>query len=172
MVLSALVVNAREPLSTEVLADALWGDALPASWAKVVRYRLTLGDDELDHRLFERLLERGREALAGDGARLLDTATFEWVGEESTIAVGENVSYSPDGSQFASVVADWVRIWDGRTGAYRAGVPLPGATSGATVSFLPDGTGLLVSTLGGRTWIVNTRLTTWVQRSCRIAGAT
>ena len=29
-------------------------------------YRLTLGDDELDHRLFERLLERGREALAGD----------------------------------------------------------------------------------------------------------
>ena len=29
-------------------------------------YRLTLGDDELDHRMFERLLERGREALAGD----------------------------------------------------------------------------------------------------------
>ena len=87
VVLSALVVNAREPMSTEALADALWGNALPASWAKVVYgcvwrlrkvlgtaaldkvpsgYRLTLGDDELDHRLFERLLERGREALAGD----------------------------------------------------------------------------------------------------------
>ena len=104
------------------------------------------------------------------GARLLDTDTFEWVGEESPIEVGENVSYSPDGSQFASVVADWIRIWDGRTGAYRAGVPLPGTTSGATVSFLPDGTGLLVSTLDGRTWTVDTRLTTWVERACRIAG--
>ncbi len=36
VVLSALVVNAREPMSTDVLADALWGNALPASWAKVV----------------------------------------------------------------------------------------------------------------------------------------
>ena len=87
VVLSALVVRAGEPISTEALADALWGEALPASWAKVVHgcvarlrkrlgvaaiesgpagYRLTLSDDELDHRLFERLLELGREALAGD----------------------------------------------------------------------------------------------------------
>lgn len=87
VVLSALVVSAREPMSTEALADALWGNELPASWSKVVYgcvwrlrkvlgtaaidkapagYWLTLGDDELDHRLFERLLERGREALAGD----------------------------------------------------------------------------------------------------------
>ena len=86
VVLSALAVNAREPMSTEALADALWGDELPASWAKVVHgcvsrlrkrlgtaaidsgpygYCLTLGDDELDFRAFERLLERGREALSG-----------------------------------------------------------------------------------------------------------
>jgi WD40 repeat protein/DNA-binding SARP family transcriptional activator len=87
VVLSALVVYARRPVSTEALADALWGDALPASWTKVVYgcvwrlrkvlgaaaiqrvpagYRLSLVDDELDHRVFERLVERGRNALDED----------------------------------------------------------------------------------------------------------
>ena len=86
VVLSALVVRAGDPISAEALADALWGDIVPATWTKVVQgcvvrlrkmlgaaaiesgpsgYRLTLTEDELDHRLFERLLERGREALAG-----------------------------------------------------------------------------------------------------------
>lgn len=91
VVLSALVVRAGEPVSTEALADALWGEALPASWAKVLQgcvvrlrkelggaaiqsaahgYRLALADEELDHRVFERLLDRAREALAGrDPAR-------------------------------------------------------------------------------------------------------
>jgi DNA-binding SARP family transcriptional activator/WD40 repeat protein len=91
VVLSALVVRAGDPVSTEGLADALWGERLPASWAKVVQgcvvrlrkrlgtaaiesgsfgYRLALSDDELDLRLFERALERAREALAGaDPAR-------------------------------------------------------------------------------------------------------
>ncbi len=91
VVLSALVVRAGEPITTEALADALWGETLPASWAKVLQgcvvrlrkrlgnaaivsaahgYRLALADEELDHRLFERLLDRAREALAGrDPAR-------------------------------------------------------------------------------------------------------
>jgi DNA-binding SARP family transcriptional activator/WD40 repeat protein len=91
VVLSALVVRAGAPVTRDALADALWGDELPATWTKVVQgcivrlrktlgpaaidsgptgYRLTLGDDELDHRTFEGLLERGREALAaGDPAR-------------------------------------------------------------------------------------------------------
>jgi DNA-binding SARP family transcriptional activator/WD40 repeat protein len=91
VVLSALVVRAGDPLTTEGLADALWGESLPASWAKVLQgcvvrlrrllgtaaivssghgYRLALTDEELDHRVFERLLERAREALAGgDPAR-------------------------------------------------------------------------------------------------------
>ena len=84
-VLSALVVHTGEPLSTTALADVLWGDDPPASWAKVVHgcvarlrkrlgaaaiesgaagYRLTLTEAELDSRRFERLLERAREALA------------------------------------------------------------------------------------------------------------
>ena len=34
VVLSALVVRDGEPISTEALADALWGQSLPASWSK------------------------------------------------------------------------------------------------------------------------------------------
>jgi hypothetical protein len=88
VVLSALVVRAGDPISTEALADALWGDQLPASWAKVVQgcvvrlrkrlgaaaiesgaagYRLTLNEAEVDNRRFERLFERARQAFAGGG---------------------------------------------------------------------------------------------------------
>ena len=76
VVLSALVVRAGDPISTDALADALWGDDLPASWAKVVHgciarlrkrlgaaaiesvaagYRLTVNESEVDNRRFERL---------------------------------------------------------------------------------------------------------------------
>src|SRR4051812_40541956 len=37
VVLSALVVRAGEPISTDALADALWEEAPPASWAKVLQ---------------------------------------------------------------------------------------------------------------------------------------
>lgn len=91
VVLSALVVRARDPSSTEALADVLWGDDLPPSWAKVVHgcvgrlrkrlgaaaivsgsggYRLAVNESEVDSRRFERLFERAREALsAGDPER-------------------------------------------------------------------------------------------------------
>jgi WD40 repeat protein/DNA-binding SARP family transcriptional activator len=91
VVLSALVARAGEPISTEALADALWGEELPPTWSKVLQgcvvrlrkqlgtgaimsaahgYRLALTDEELDHKVFERLLARAREALAGgDPAR-------------------------------------------------------------------------------------------------------
>ena len=104
------------------------------------------------------------------GLRLLDTDNFEWVGEASPIEDGGNVSFAPDGTQFASVVTGWIRLWDGRTGAHQAGIPLPDAATDATVAYLPDGGGLLVSALDGRTWTVDTRLTAWAERACRIAG--
>lgn len=86
VVLSALVVRAHDPSSTEALADVLWGDDLPPSWAKVVHgcvarlrkrlgaaaiesgaagYRLTVNETEVDSRRFERLFQHAREALAG-----------------------------------------------------------------------------------------------------------
>ncbi|HEX6935583.1 MAG TPA: BTAD domain-containing putative transcriptional regulator, partial [Actinomycetes bacterium] len=87
VVLSALAIRSGDALSPEQLADALWGEQPPASWPKIVQgcvlrlrrslgrdavqtttggYRLALGDDEIDVRRFERLVERGR-ALASGG---------------------------------------------------------------------------------------------------------
>ena len=86
VVLSALVVRG-DPSRTEALADVLWGDDVPASWATVVHgciarlrkrlgaaaiestaagYRLTLTETELDCRRFERLVQRARDALDSD----------------------------------------------------------------------------------------------------------
>jgi DNA-binding SARP family transcriptional activator/outer membrane protein assembly factor BamB len=85
VVLSALAVHPGESLGAEALADALWQDRPPASWAKVVqgcisRLRTVLGADaiatepggyrlepqrvELDRDDFERLVSAGREHLA------------------------------------------------------------------------------------------------------------
>ena len=85
VVLQTLVVRADQTVSKEVLADALYGDNLPATWPKVVQgcvarlrkslgveaiqttaygYRLVVHDDQLDSRTFERLLGRARDHLA------------------------------------------------------------------------------------------------------------
>ena len=84
VVLEALVVRAGDVVDKQVLADALWGDALPASWPKMVQgcivrlrkrlppgtientpygYRLVAHEDQLDSRRFEHLLRRAREHL-------------------------------------------------------------------------------------------------------------
>lgn len=106
VVLEVLVVNAGAVVSSEVLADALWGDALPASWSKVVQgcivrlrkglgprriltneygYQLVVHDDELDARRFELLLGRARDQLvAGDpdrAAYLAAEASSLWRGD-------------------------------------------------------------------------------------------
>lgn len=85
VVLAALVARAGAPVPSDALADALWHDAPPASWSKVVQgcivrlrrvlgpnaitteaggYVLRLPADEIDARRFERLVGRGRELLA------------------------------------------------------------------------------------------------------------
>ena len=85
VVLSVLAVRPGEAVSPDRLADALWGDNPPETWAKVVQgcvvrlrkalgpesiettphgYRLTVPADEVDSHRFERLLTRGREHLA------------------------------------------------------------------------------------------------------------
>ena len=85
VVLSALSLEPGEVLSPDRLADALWGDAPPKSWPKVVQgsmmrlrraigtdaietssggYRLTLQDEQFDTRRFELLVARGREFAA------------------------------------------------------------------------------------------------------------
>ena len=85
VVLAALAVRPGEIVSAERLADALWGEAPPATWPKVVQgcvvrirkvlgqgavetsghgYRLNVGADDVDATRFERLVGRGRELLA------------------------------------------------------------------------------------------------------------
>ena len=85
VVLAALTVRPGEVISSERLAEALWGEHPPASWSKVVAgcvmrlrkilggaaivtvppgYRLAIPVEGLDAHRFERLVARGRELLA------------------------------------------------------------------------------------------------------------
>ncbi|WP_448005100.1 nSTAND1 domain-containing NTPase [Agromyces bauzanensis] len=105
-VLAALVLEVGRPLPPERIADALWGEEVPATWAKQVQiavarlrrhpgaptitttpegYRLDLAPDAIDARRFERLVANGRQHLA-DGAADRASAVFEaalhsWRGE-------------------------------------------------------------------------------------------
>jgi DNA-binding SARP family transcriptional activator len=84
VVLAALVLHPGETVSAGRLADALWGERPPATWAKVIHgcvarlrkvlgataiettrqgYRLVLPVEEVDAQRFERLVQRGRELL-------------------------------------------------------------------------------------------------------------
>jgi DNA-binding SARP family transcriptional activator/WD40 repeat protein len=105
VVLAALVARLGETLSPEQLADALWADEPPASWAKViqgcvVRLRRTLGPDaietvghgyrlavpaaDVDAARFEQAVGRVRELLvlgeADRAAYLADEALGWWHG--------------------------------------------------------------------------------------------
>jgi len=109
VILLALASRPGAELSTETLAETLWGDDLPDSWQKVVQgcvsrlrkalgpgaiettahgYRLALHRDEMDHALFEHLLARGRLLLAdGEPERALFVtrqARELWRGEPFT----------------------------------------------------------------------------------------
>lgn len=87
VILQALASRPGAELSQETLAETLWGDDLPETWAKVVQgcivrlrkalgpeaietsphgYRLVMHQDEVDHLHFEHLLARARELLAND----------------------------------------------------------------------------------------------------------
>ena len=89
VVLAALAVHPGDVLSADQLADALWGDHVPASWSKVVQgcvvrlrkllgahaietspsgYRLTVSFDEIDAQRFERAVVRARQLLQSDDA--------------------------------------------------------------------------------------------------------
>ena len=84
-VLSALCVQPGQAVPAEALADAVWGEAPPKTWGKVVQgsvmrlrravgssaiettaggYRIVLPDGQLDTVEFERLVSKGRSFLA------------------------------------------------------------------------------------------------------------
>ncbi|WP_405066683.1 winged helix-turn-helix domain-containing protein [Kribbella sp. NBC_01510] len=109
VVLAALVVHPGEVVSAEELADVLWGEQLPPSWAKIVQgcvvrlrkllgvqaiettalgYRLVVPLDEIDAQRFERAVSRAHELLAADDAErsalVLADALALWRGRPLT----------------------------------------------------------------------------------------
>ena len=109
VVLEALAVHSGSVVSPDSLAEAIWGEAPPASWAKVVQgcivrlrkalgseaiettprgYRLRVHVDHLDNLRFEHLIGRARELLAlGEPERavyVLDEALGLWRGDPFT----------------------------------------------------------------------------------------
>ena len=87
VVLSALTTRRGEACGADRLADALWPERPPATWAKIVQgcvvrlrktlgtesidtvpngYRLTVPAEDVDAAVFERLVARAREMLAID----------------------------------------------------------------------------------------------------------
>lgn len=105
-VLAALALDVGRPIAPERIADAIWGEEVPATWGKQVQiaiarlrrhpgvppitttpegYRLDLAPDAIDARRFERQVANGRQHLA-DGAADRAIAVFEaaldsWRGE-------------------------------------------------------------------------------------------
>jgi DNA-binding SARP family transcriptional activator len=101
-ILAKLLLHANEPVSTEALAQALWGEDAPAGATKTVQvhisrlrktlggrnriettpggYRLPVAPDELDVARFERLAEVGQRALAMGRPENAGTALREALG--------------------------------------------------------------------------------------------
>ncbi|RYP87770.1 hypothetical protein EKO23_05125 [Nocardioides guangzhouensis] len=122
----------------------------------------------------------GTAAVAPDGSRLatstddgrlrvFDTSTWREIGSASDSEEAA-VSFAPDGEEIASVVHGRITLYDGRTAAVRASIPLPAGTPEAWLAYLPDSTGLLVTAVDGSTWTVDTRPSAWLERACRTAG--
>jgi DNA-binding SARP family transcriptional activator/WD40 repeat protein len=109
-VLAALAMRRGEVVSAETMADAWWGDRLPATWNKaiqgcMVQLRKTLGAgaietsrqgyclvvpaDEIDAYRFERLIARGQELMTlGEvdrAAYVLDEALSLWRGTRALV---------------------------------------------------------------------------------------
>jgi WD40 repeat protein len=106
--------------------------------------------------------------------RLLDLETLEWIGSDARVDTladaGGWVAFAPDGHQFAALQTNRIGLWDGHTGAYQGSLPLPALATGGSIRYLPDSTGLLIAARDGRTWVADTRTSTWASRACRIAG--
>ena len=108
----------------------------------------------------------------GRQVRLMDLNTGTWLAPATRADWASDLTfvYSPDGTQVASAGPDRIRFWDGRTGDYQASLPLPERTSGASIAYLSDNSGLLVTTLEGSSWTVPTRTSDWIDRACATAG--
>jgi DNA-binding SARP family transcriptional activator/WD40 repeat protein len=105
----------------------------------------------------------------GEQLQLLDVTTWTWFGP--AFDWGDDwFLFSPDGSQVAHLEDDRLTLRDGRTGERQASIPLPSVLPAARMAYLPDGSGIVIAGVDGRTWTVETRLRSWLERACRTAG--
>ena len=122
-VLSALVLRAGRPVTTDELADALWGDDLPETWPKQLQasigrlrtaigrnaiatspgaYTLRIDPDTVDAERFERLAASARRHLEDDPARAVDAT-------ERALALWRGVPYA-DLASWAPAVVESERL--------------------------------------------------------------
>jgi WD40 repeat protein len=80
-------------------------------------------------------------------------------------------AWAPDGSFFVSAGQDGrVSLWDGGTGD-PLGTVVPGAAdSWGLVEVLPDGHTVMIATTGNDVFTWDTRIESWIERACTIAG--
>ena len=122
-VLSALVLRAGRPVTTDELADALWGDEPPGTWQKQLQasigrvraaigrnaiatspgaYTLRIDPDTVDAERFERLAASARQHLDDDPARAVDAA-------ERALALWRGTPYA-DLASWAPAVVESERL--------------------------------------------------------------
>jgi hypothetical protein len=103
--------------------------------------------------------------------QLVDAATWRRLGTAAPRDERPGTfDLSPDGTQFASVAGDEITLFDGSTGARQGALRLPSPTPQPRITYLPDSSGLLVAGVDGRTWTVDTRRSSWIDRACTVAG--
>ena len=79
-------------------------------------------------------------------------------------------AFAHDGSQYAIVQSERIRLWDGHTGEFQSSLPLPTRAGTSSISYRPDSSGLVIASTDGRTWTADTRTDRWPERACAIAG--
>ncbi len=99
--------------------------------------------------------------------QLVDATTWERFGAAAPRDERSGTfDLSPDGTQFATLDADRLALFDGTTGARQATIRLPLRTPKARLTYLPDSSGVLVAGIDGRTWTVDTSPDSWLDRAC------
>jgi WD40 repeat protein/DNA-binding SARP family transcriptional activator len=102
-----------------------------------------------------------------------DIRTGEWVRPPAGSHDGwvQRVTYAPDGSVFISAGNDGqVKVWDGRTGEPLATIAPGTSNVWAAGEFLPDGHTIIVATRDGAVYTWDTRVESWIEFACRVAG--
>jgi len=81
------------------------------------------------------------------------------------------VAYAPDGVNFASSGNDGeVTLWDGSTGEPLASLVPGGQNVWTAAEFQSDGHALLIAGRDGTVHVLDTRLESWIDRACVVAG--